>query len=86
MAFSDGHPAKLGLCAVDRECDDAHPHGTWRMARFLEGATDQFMDFPAGLLACSAAVVDVVAAGAELTRLGTGSTLVVGGRHSGAKA
>ena len=86
VAFSDGHPAKLGLCAVDGKGDDAHPHGTWRTARFLEVATDQFVDIPVGLLAFSAAVMDVFAAGAEhASRLGTGSTLIVGRCHNGPK-
>lgn len=41
------------------------------------------MNFPVSLLAFGAAVMDVLAAGAELARLGTNSTLVVGGCHGG---
>ena len=83
-AFLDGHPAELGLSAIERECDDAHHDRTWRVARVFEGATEQFVDFPVGLLIFRAAIVDVLAAGAELARLGTDSTLVVGGCHDGA--
>lgn len=98
-AFSDRHPAELRLCAVDGKGNDTH-HGLWRAVKVLEGAmgrlvdgrvakvlesaTEQFVNFPISLLAFGAAVVDVFAAGAELVRLGTDSTLVVGGCHDGA--
>jgi hypothetical protein len=79
--FLDRHPAELGFDAGDREGDDAHHHETWRIAKVLEGATEQFVDFPVDLLTFRAAVVDVLAAGAEFTRFGTDCTLIVGGRH-----
>ena len=80
-AFLDGHPAELGLGAIEGECDDAHHARSWRVAGVFEDATEQFVDFPVGLLTFGAAIVDVLAAGAELARLGTDSTLVVGGCH-----
>jgi len=98
-ALFDGHPAELRLCAVDGKGNDTH-HGLWRVVKVLKGsmgwlvdwrvaealesATEQFVNFPISLLAFGAAVVDVLAAGAELARLGTDSTLVVGGCHDGA--
>lgn len=58
----------------------------WRVTKVLEGAAEQFVDLPVGLLACGAAVVDVFAAGAEhASRLGTDGTLIVGGCHGGTK-
>ena len=56
-----------------------------RVAKVFEGATEQFVNFPISLLAFGAAVVDVLATGAELARVGTDSTLVAGGCHDGAK-
>ena len=41
------------------------------------------MNFSVSLLAFGAAVMDVLAVGAELARLGTDSTLIVGGCHGG---
>ena len=55
-----------------------------RVAKVLEGATEQFVNFPIGLLAFGTAVVDVLAAGAELARVGADSTLFFGECHDGA--
>jgi hypothetical protein len=80
-ALFDGHPAELGLDAADMKSDYAHHHGAWRVAEIFEGAAEQFVDLPVSLLTCGTAVVDVLAAGAELARLGTDSTLIIGDRH-----
>ena len=77
----DGHPAEFRLGAGDGEGDDTHHHGTWRIAKVFEGATEQFVSFPVGFLACETEVVDVFAAGAELAWLGTNSTQIAGGCH-----
>jgi hypothetical protein len=53
----------------------------WRVTEVFEGAIEQFVDFPVNLLAFGAAVVYVLAAGAELARFGANGTLVVDGCH-----
>jgi hypothetical protein len=75
-AFSDGHPAELRLSTVNRKGDDAHPQEAWRVAKVLESAAEHFVDFPISLLTFKAAVVHVLAAGAEFAGLGTDSTLI----------
>lgn len=65
--------------------NNAHHVGARGVACIFESAAEQLVDFPVGLLAVTTTIMDVLAAGAELARLGTDGAEVVGRRHNGAR-
>jgi hypothetical protein len=77
----DGHPEELRLSTVEGEGNNAHHVGTGRVAGGFEGATQEFVNLPIGLLADGTAVVNVLATAAELAWLGTNGALLVCGCH-----
>lgn len=81
LARPDGHPEELRLSTVEGEGNNAHHVGTRRVAGGFEGATQEFVNLPIGLLADGTAVVDVLATAAELAWLGTNGALLVCGCH-----
>lgn len=81
LSAVDRHPAELDLGAVEGKDDDTHHVWAWGVACILEGAAEQLVNGPVSLLAVTATVVDVLAAGAEFSRLGTDGTLAFSGSH-----